>query len=119
MCAILLRSLGYVGRLILHCSVSTTGSSAYWYVRLALRELIEELLSLLHCLGPVCSCQSFYSYIWDGTIDSLLISLYLGYGCRLLKSSFNFPEHVRLSDVSNVLLAERVAGFACCFRLGG
>ena len=74
-------------------------------------------LSLLHCLGPVVVLVgSFsYSYIWDGTIDLLLISLYLGYGCLLLKSSFNFPEHVRLSDVSNVLLAERVAGFALLF----
>ncbi|MEZ8018941.1 helix-turn-helix domain-containing protein [Vibrio splendidus] len=74
-------------------------------------------LSLLHCLGPVVVLVgSFsYSYIWDGTIDLLLISLYLGYGCLLLKSSFNFPEHVRLSDVSNVLYAERTAGIALLF----
>ena len=74
-------------------------------------------LSLLHCLGPVVVLVgSFsYSYIWDGTIDLLLISLYLGYGWLLLKSSFNFPEHVRLSDVSNVLYAERTAGIALLF----
>ncbi|OEF87966.1 helix-turn-helix domain-containing protein [Vibrio splendidus] len=74
-------------------------------------------LSLLHCLGPVVVLVgSFsYSYIWDGTIDLLLISLYLSYGCLLLKSSFNFPEHVRLSDVSNVLYAERTAGIALLF----
>ncbi|MEZ9655912.1 helix-turn-helix domain-containing protein [Vibrio splendidus] len=71
----------------------------------------------LHWLGPVVVLVgSFsYSYIWDGTIDLLLISLYLGYGCLLLKSSFNFPEHVRLSDVSNVLYAERTAGIALLF----
>lgn len=74
-------------------------------------------LSLLHCLGPVVVlvCSFLYEHIWGGAIDLLLISLYLGYGCLLLKSSFNFPEHVRLSDVSNVLLAERVAGIALLF----
>ena len=74
-------------------------------------------LSLLHWLGPagVLVGSFLYEHIWGGAIDILLISLYLGYGCVLLKSSFNFPEHVRLSDVSNVLLAERVAGFALLF----
>jgi len=71
----------------------------------------------LHWLGPVVVLVGsfLYEHIWGGAIDILLISLYLGYGCVLLKSSFNFPEHVRLSDVSNVLLAERVAGFALLF----
>lgn len=71
----------------------------------------------LHWLGPVAVLVGsfFYEHLWGGAIDILLISLYLGYGCLLLKSSFNFPEHVRLSDVSNVLLAERVAGFALLF----
>ncbi|MDH5885540.1 helix-turn-helix domain-containing protein [Vibrio splendidus] len=71
----------------------------------------------LHWLGPVIVLVGsfLYEHIWGGAIDILLISLYLGYGCVLLKSSFNFPEHVRLSDVSNVLLAERVAGFALLF----
>ncbi len=71
----------------------------------------------LHWLGPVAVLVGsfFYEHLWGGTIDILLISLYLGYGCLLLKSSFNFPEQVRLSDVSNVLLAERVAGFALLF----
>lgn len=71
----------------------------------------------LHWLGPVAVLVGsfFYEHLWSGTIDILLISLYLGYGCLLLKSSFNFPEQVRLSDVSNVLLAERVAGFTLLF----
>ncbi len=71
----------------------------------------------LHWLGPVAVLVGSFSYehLWGGAIDILLISLYLGYGCLLLKSSFNFPEQVRLSDVSNVLLAERVAGFALLF----
>lgn len=71
----------------------------------------------LHWLGPVAVLVGsfFHEHLWGGGIDILLISLYLGYGCLLLKSSFNFPEQVRLSDVSNVLLAERVAGFALLF----
>ncbi len=71
----------------------------------------------LHWLGPVAVLVGsfFYEHLWSGAIDILLISLYLGYGYSLLKSSFNFPEHVRLSDVSNVLLAERTAGIALLF----
>ncbi|TFH89693.1 helix-turn-helix domain-containing protein [Vibrio ouci] len=66
----------------------------------------------LHWLGPVIVLVSsfLYPYIWVGTVDVLLVSLYLGYGSLLLKSSFSMPEQVRLTDVSKVLIAERVAG---------
>lgn len=65
-----------------------------------------------HWLGPVVVLVSsfLYQHIWVGTVDVLLISLYLGYGSLLLKSSFTMPEQVRLTDVSKVLIAERVAG---------
>ncbi len=66
----------------------------------------------LHWIGPVVVLVSsfLYQHIWVGTVDVLLISLYLGYGSLLLKSSFTMPEQVRLTDVSKVLIAERVAG---------
>lgn len=66
----------------------------------------------LHWLGPIVVLVSSFLYqnIWAGTVDVLLISLYLGYGSVLLKSSFSMPEQVRLTDVSKVLVAERVAG---------
>ncbi|MDN3616680.1 helix-turn-helix domain-containing protein [Vibrio gallaecicus] len=66
----------------------------------------------VHWLGPVIVLVSsfLYPHFWVGTVDVLLISLYLGYGSLLLKSSFNMPEQVRLTDVSKVLIAERVAG---------
>lgn len=48
--------------------------------------------------------------MWVGTVDIFLISLYLGYGSLLLKSSFSMPEQVRLTDVKKALIAERVAG---------
>lgn len=66
----------------------------------------------LHWLGPIAVlvCSLLYQHIWAGTVDILLISLYLAYGSLLLKSSFSVPEQVRLSDVSKVAVAERVAG---------
>ena len=66
----------------------------------------------LHWLGPfaVLVGSFFYHHIWAGSVDVLLILLYLGYGSLLVKSSFNVPEHVRLTDVSRVVVAERVAG---------
>lgn len=71
----------------------------------------------LHWLGPVVVLVSsfLYQHIWVGTVDVLLISLYLGYGSLLLKSSFTMPEQVRLTDVSKVLIAERVAGAMLLF----
>jgi len=71
----------------------------------------------LHWLGPVSVLVGslLYQYIWVGTVDILLILLYLGYGSLLLKSSFSVPEQVRLTDVSRVLVAERVAGVMLLF----
>ncbi|KJG39772.1 AraC family transcriptional regulator [Photobacterium angustum] len=70
-----------------------------------------------HWLGPVIVLVSSFMYqnIWSGSVDVLLISLYLGYGYLLLKSSFNIPEQVRLTDVSKVLIAERVTGLLLLF----
>lgn len=71
----------------------------------------------LHWLGPVSVLIGalLYQHIWVGTVDILLILLYLGYGSLLLKSSFSVPEQVRLTDVSRVLVAERVAGVMLLF----
>ncbi|CAH7094788.1 AraC family transcriptional regulator [Vibrio chagasii] len=71
----------------------------------------------LHWLGPIAVLVGslFYVHLWAGTIDVLLILLYLGYGSLLLKSSLRLPEQVRLTDVSKVLVAERVAGVMLLF----
>ncbi|PSV89570.1 MULTISPECIES: helix-turn-helix domain-containing protein [Vibrionaceae] len=71
----------------------------------------------LHWLGPISVLvgSHFYTHLWAGTLDVLLILLYLGYGGLLLKSSCSIPEQVRLTDVSKVLVAERVAGAMLLF----
>ena len=71
----------------------------------------------LHWLGPIVVLVGslFYEYVWAGTLDVLLILLYLGYGSLLLKSSLRMPEQVRLTDVPKVLVAERVAGAMLLF----
>ncbi|MEG3223478.1 AraC family transcriptional regulator [Vibrio gigantis] len=71
----------------------------------------------LHWLGPIAVLVGslFYEHVWAGTLDVLLILLYLGYGGLLLKSSLRVPEQVRLTDVSKVLAAERVAGVMLLF----
>lgn len=71
----------------------------------------------LHWLGPIAVLVGslFYAHLWAGTLDVLLIFLYLGYGSLLLKSSLRMPEQVRLTDVSKVLAAERVAGVMLLF----
>ena len=70
-----------------------------------------------HWLGPIAVLVGslFYAHLWAGTLDVLLILLYLGYGSLLLKSSLRVPEQVRLTDVSKVLAAERVAGVMLLF----
>ena len=70
-----------------------------------------------HWLGPIAVLVGslFYAHLWAGTLDVLLILLYLGYGSLLLKSSLRVPEQVRLTDVSKVLAAERVAGVILLF----
>ena len=71
----------------------------------------------LHWLGPIAVFVGslFYVHLWTGTLDVLLILLYLGYGSLLLKSSLRVPEQVRLTDVPKVLVAERVAGAMLLF----
>lgn len=71
----------------------------------------------LHWLGPIAVLVGslFYEHIWAGIVDVLLILLYLGYGSLLLKSSLRVPEQVRLTDVTKVLIAERVAGAMLLF----
>ena len=71
----------------------------------------------LHWLGPIAVLVGslFYVHLWAGTLDVLLILLYLGYGVLLLKSSLRVPEQVRLTDISKVLVAERVAGVMLLF----
>lgn len=71
----------------------------------------------LHWFGPIAVLVGslFYTHLWAGTLDVLLILLYLGYGGLLLKSSSTLPEQVRLTDISKVLVAERVAGVMLLF----
>ncbi|WP_394141962.1 helix-turn-helix domain-containing protein [Vibrio chagasii] len=71
----------------------------------------------LHWLGPIAVLVGslFYVHLWAGTLDVLLIFLYLGYGSLLLKSSLCVPEQVRLTDVPKVAVAERVAGSMLLF----
>ena len=71
----------------------------------------------LHWLGPIAVLVGslFYAHFWTGTLDVLLILLYVGYGGFLLKSSSTVPEQVRLTDISKVLVAERVAGVMLLF----
>lgn len=118
---------------IMLCALMITVVGLRWTVDVALFRFLQPILSVsvpvaawlcfagahrskpnthLHWLGPaVVLVSSFlYHHIWVGTVDVLLISLYLGYGSLLLKSSFSMPEQVRLTDVTKVLVAERVAG---------
>ncbi|OED63499.1 helix-turn-helix transcriptional regulator [Vibrio atlanticus] len=123
---------------IMLCALMITVVGLRWTVDIALFRFLQPVLGAsvpatawlcfagahrskpsahFHWLGPVVVLigSLFYQHIWGGAIDILLISLYFGYGCLLLKSSFNFPEHVRLSDVLNVLYAERAAGVVLLF----
>ncbi|MEZ8720282.1 helix-turn-helix domain-containing protein [Vibrio pomeroyi] len=118
---------------IVLCALMVTVVGLRWTVDIALFRFLQPILGAsvpvaawlcfvgahrgkpnthLHWIGPVVVLVSsfLYQYLWVGTIDVLLISLYLGYGSLLLKSSFTMPEQVRLTDVSKVLIAERVAG---------
>ena len=118
---------------IILCALMVTVVGLRWTVDVALFRFLQPILGAsvpvaawlcfagahrskpnthLHWIGPVVVLVSsfLYQYLWVGTIDVLLISLYLCYGSLLLKSSFTMPEQVRLTDVSKVLIAERVAG---------
>ena len=65
---------------------------------------------LVHLLGPITvGFSAYFYYIWLEMADLLLVSLYVIYGLLLLKSSFNMPEEVRLSQVDSLLNAERIA----------
>ena len=55
--------------------------------------------------------SAIFYQIWLEMTDILLVVLYLIYGILLIRSSCHMPEAVRLSQVENVLNAERVAGF--------
>ncbi len=118
---------------IMLCALMITVVGLRWTVDVALFRFLQPILGAsvpvaawlcfagahrskpnthLHWLGPavVLISSFFYHHIWVGTVDVLLISLYLGYGSLLLKSSFSMPEQVRLTDVTKALIAERVAG---------
>lgn len=118
---------------IIVCALMITVVGLRWTVDIALFRFLQPILGAsvpvaawlcfagahrskpntnLHWFGPVAVLVSslLYEHMWVAAVDVLLISLYLGYGSLLLKSSFSMPERVRLTDVSRVLAAERVAG---------
>lgn len=118
---------------IILCALMTAMVGVRWTVDIALFRFLQPILGAsmpvaawlcfsdvhrrkinitLHGFGPVIVLVGsfLHEHIWIGTVDVLLISLYLVYGSLLLKSSFNVPEQIRLSDVSRVLVAERVTG---------
>lgn len=65
---------------------------------------------LLHLLGPISiGLSAYFYYLWLEMTDLLLVLLYLVYGLLLLKASFEIPEEVRLSQVTGLLNAERIA----------
>ncbi|MEF1230633.1 AraC family transcriptional regulator, partial [Vibrio fortis] len=123
---------------IILCALMVTMVGLRWTVDIALFRFLQPILGAsvpvaawlcfagahrsqssthLHWLGPivVLAGSLFYEYVWAGTLDVLLILLYLGYGSLLLKSSLCVPEQVRLTDVPKVLVAERVAGAMLLF----
>lgn len=72
----------------------------------------NKQIVLAHLIGPLLVTLSAIFYqIWLEMTDILLVVLYLIYGILLIRSSCHMPEAVRLSQVENVLNAERVAGF--------
>lgn len=124
--------------LIILCALMVTVVGLRWTVDIALFRFLQPTLCAsvpvaawlcfagahrsqssthLHWLGPIAGLVGslFHEYVWVGTVDVWLILLYLGYGSLLLKSSLRVPEQVRLTDVSKVLVAERVAGVMLLF----
>ncbi|CAH6784961.1 AraC family transcriptional regulator [Vibrio chagasii] len=123
---------------IILCALMVTVVGLRWTVDIALFRFLQPILGAsvpaaawlcfagahrsqssthLHWLGPIAVLVGslFYTHLWAGTLDVLLILLYLGYGGLLLKSSSTVPEQVRLTDISKVLVAERVAGVMLLF----
>ena len=123
---------------IILCALTVTVVGLRWTIDIALFRFLQPILGAsvpvaawlcfarahrsqssthLHWLGPIVVLVGslFYEYVWAGTLDVLLILLYLGYGSLLLKSSLRMPEQVRLTDVPKVLVAERVAGAMLLF----
>lgn len=123
---------------IILCALMVTVVGLRWTIDIALFRFLQPILGAsvpvaawlcfagahrsqssthLHWLGPIVVLVGslFYEYVWAGTLDVLLILLYLGYGSLLLKSSLRMPEQVRLTDVPKVLVAERVAGAMLLF----
>ncbi|CAH6962650.1 AraC family transcriptional regulator [Vibrio chagasii] len=123
---------------IILCALMVTVVGLRWTVDIALFRFLQPILGAsvpaaawlcfagahrskpntnLHWLGPIAVLVGslFYTHLWAGTLDVLLILLYLGYGGLLLKSSSTLPEQVRLTDISKVLVAERVAGVMLLF----
>ncbi|WP_116870923.1 helix-turn-helix domain-containing protein [Vibrio splendidus] len=123
---------------IILCALMVTVVGLRWTVDIALFRFLQPILGAsvpaaawlcfagahrskpntnLHWLGPIAVLVGslFYTHLWAGTLDVLLIFLYLGYGGLLLKSSSTVPEQVRLTDISKVLVAERVAGVMLLF----
>ncbi|KJY89392.1 AraC family transcriptional regulator [Vibrio neptunius] len=118
---------------IMLCALMITMVGLRWVVDIALFRFLQPILgasipvaawlcfsgahrnktsSKLHWIGPITVLVGglLHQHIWVGSVDILLILLYFTYGSLLLKSSFSTPERVRLSDVSRVEVAERVAG---------
>lgn len=123
---------------IILCALMVTVVGLRWTVDIALFRFLQPILGAcvpvaawlcfagahrsqsithLHWLGPIAVLVGslFYDYVWGGMVDVWLILLYLGYGSLLLKSSCSVPEQVRLTDISKVLVAERVAGAMLLF----
>ncbi|MGF1766859.1 AraC family transcriptional regulator [Enterovibrio makurazakiensis] len=69
-----------------------------------------------HGIWPIVIAVSSFNFaVWPFATDTILITLYLGYGGALIVSSFTVPEEVRLSNVQRVIVAERVAGVMLLF----
>ncbi len=123
---------------IVLCALMVTVVGLRWTVDIALFRFLQPILGAsvpvaawlcfagahrsqssthLHWLGPIAVLVGslFYAHLWAGTIDVLLILLYFGYGSLLLRSSLRVPGQVRLTDLSRVLVAERVAGAMLLF----
>ncbi|MCG9660450.1 helix-turn-helix domain-containing protein [Vibrio mediterranei] len=123
---------------IMLCALMVTLVGLRWTVDIALFRFLQPILGAsvpvaawlcfagahrsqssthFHWSGPIAVFigSLFYEHIWAGTVDVWLFLLYLGYGTLLLKSSLRVPEQVRLTDVSKVLIAERVVGVMLLF----
>ncbi len=83
----------------------------YCFAKAHRSETVSKNSYLLHSIGPIAiGLSSFWYQMWLDTTDVLLVLLNVAYGVILIRSSFNMPEDVRLTQVPRLIRAERVAG---------